>query len=284
MPNVILKESHFLYDCSDPSLSLNLDLVGYEMAFQQFLESAGDFRAFKRKVTKELERLGFSHWSYLRLDIPRAFGIDKIVSTFPDDYLKLYQEENYALHDLMPQHLETSRTHIYRSTLTKFVEESPIETESMRQNKALFAMYDSFGYYDCIAIPIHSKDRENHAIFTLTSKGDSSKIFQDKVSAVKEKLRIIIKLVEEVGVDRFSEYFLGPKSEFFKIASGRALKLLELMSRKDLNISQAAEVLHMSRTAADKQLAKIREYLCVNTTHGALLVAIKKGLITVNKR
>ena len=67
-----------------------------------------------------------------------------------------------------------------------------------------------------------------------------------------------------------------------RICKGRPLKLLETMAKNDYGIEKAAAALNLSRTAADKQLAKIRNYLGAKTNHGALYQAIKTGLITTD--
>ena len=62
----------------------------------------------------------------------------------------------------------------------------------------------------------------------------------------------------------------------------RPLKLLETLAGNDYGMERAAQALHMSGTAADKQLAEIHDHLGAKTTYGALFNAIKPGLINVN--
>ena len=65
--------------------------------------------------------------------------------------------------------------------------------------------------------------------------------------------------------------------------SGNPIKLLMFMAQNDCGIARAAEALHLSKTAADKQIAKARDYFGANTTHGALLEAIRQGYIPPDK-
>ena len=254
--------------CQTDNPEPDLELRGYAYAFREWLESAGDFSTLKQQVTKELQRLGFTDWSYLRLDVP--FSFSKPIGTF--------QKEHYE-YDLMYQHLATSKSPVFRSLIKEFIEQSPIETEVMRKNRELLSGYEKLGYHDCIGIPLYFYGKENHAAFSLAAKGDDSKTFKDKVSACKEKLNILIEIFDKVGNDIYPEFFIGIKKNFDHIKYSKRIRLLEIMVKRDCGIEQAAHALHISRAAADKQLAKLRELLNVSTTHTAVFKALELRLI-----
>ena len=236
-------------------------------AFRKQLKSARDFQTFKRCITRELQRLGFSDWCYFRLDVP--LPISKPIGTLTQECWE---------YDFIYQHLRNSRSCIYRSEIAEFLKQSPVEMTALLQNKELMPLVNTLGYHDFIGIPLHAGEQDNHAVFTLAAKGVNSNI-RPLFSSCEDNVHIIIKTIEETGNKRYPGHFIGIKNHFERLKSGRPLRLLETMARNDYGIEQAAKTLEMTRAAADKQLARIREYLGANTTHGALIEAIKLGLI-----
>ncbi len=62
---------------------------------------------------------------------------------------------------------------------------------------------------------------------------------------------------------------------------GKPIRLLATMATEDLNIEQAADRLHISVSTANQHLAKVRRAMGARTTMGALVVAVRRGLIRV---
>ena len=258
----------------------NLELQGYEIAFRQWLESTGNFHTFKQRATEELQRLGFYEWSYSRIDVPaNRFG-ESVIGTISCKLIQQHIKNAFYKDDLIDQHILTSKSILWRSTLDNAMDSSSAETDSFIHNKSITALYKEFGYQDYTSIPVNRNSNTNHAFFILAcAKGDVA-TFRKNVNSNLEKLTVIIKTFEAIGSKNFSDYFLGPKKAFEKLLNGKPIRLLNAMYRHDLKVYQAAESLHMSRDSADKYLKQIREYFGVSTTHGALREAIKQGLIS----
>ena len=149
----------------------------------------------------------------------------------------------------------------------------------LRRAGELYEHYQRLGYYDGIGIPVYSGEQDSHALFTLTARTKESDYIKQTFSSCKDKVHIIIEIVEDVGNDNYPEFFIGVKEKYKKLAQSGPLKLLIAMVEHDCGIEQAANIVGISRTAADKQLARIRERLEVRTTHAAVLQAIKLGLL-----
>ena len=244
---------------------------GYAYAIGQWLESVDDFYTFIDSISQILDRLGFSGWAYCRIDIPLSFS--QTIGSFSEPYQK---------YDLMYQHLLTSSSCIYRSEVATVVRSFPAATRVLRKNLKIIEKFEQQGIYEAVGIPISTEGYSNHAAFTLVAEGVASDKVVSTFSANREKLDSIIHAVDEIGSRRYPEQFIAPKKHFDYLKNGRPLKLLEAMINNDLGIEKAADALGMSRTAADKQLAKLRNYLGTRTTHGALHKAIKLGLITIS--
>ena len=256
----------------------NLELEGYAHAFRKWLESANTFLEFKLYITKELQRLGFSDWSYERLDIPPAARIP--VGTF--------QHNEYYNHtlgpDLMAEHIATTadKSPVFRSTIEQYIQQIPISIALPNQAQELFDYYARLGYHDCVGIPLSCGEQGNHALFTLAANGEDADYIKQTFLSCDSKVKIIAEIVEDIGNDRYPEFFIGVKEKYDRLTASGPLKLLVAMIEHDCGIPQAAKKVGISRAAADKQLARIRNWLNARTTHTAVLNAIKLGVITCN--
>ena len=245
--------------------------LGYAYVIAQWLQSAGDFQTFTDGISQILERLGYSGWAYCRLDVPLSFS--QAFGTFTEPYRE---------YDLMYQHLLTSSSCVYRSDVAKAARTSPTATTMLRQNQNIIAQLEQQAFYDAVGIPIGAEGGSNHAAFTLVARGIRSDDLKRLFLAHRDKLNSTIHAIEAIGNKRYPEQFSGQKKRFDKIKYGRPLRLLEAMVKHDCGIEQASASLQMSRTAGDKQLAKIRDYLGTRTNIGAISKAVKLGLIDCN--
>ena len=265
----------------DTYTSHDFELEGYKRALRDWLLDAKEFRQFKIRVTDAFAREGFSDWAYVRSDVQLDQGVEDLVGTSTQSQLDLYKSEGFANHDFMLRHAAKEKWPIFKSQIDVFLDASPIATDEIVLNRNISRVYSEFGYLEYCAIPLYNEDQDNHAIFTLAARKKTSAEFLANFTTNMEKLKIIINLTESVGIKKYPLHILGSKSELEKITNGRPLMLLKLMAEKDYSIPQAAQAMNMTRTAADKQLAKIRDYLGAQTTHGAVISAINKGLITL---
>ena len=254
----------------------NVELDGYETAFRQWLESADNFHAFKQRVTKELLRLGFSEWSYSRIDYPRQ----SLAGTVAKKSTKKYTQGPCYNDEQVYRQALASKPPAYRPTTDKYTNNSPMDADIVIHHKSLSQKYSGPGQQDQLFIPLYTKDHKNHAFFTLARDQESVETFQKNIHINSEKLRILVKNFEDIGIKNFSEHFLGSKKRFEKLVNGKPIRLLNTMFKHDLKVYQAAEKLNMSRDSADKHLAWIREHFGVSTTLGALREAIRLGLIS----
>lgn len=261
----------------------NLDEVGYKMALSEHLKQANDFRGFKLRISSELNKMGFTDWSYTRADIPLKMAIETSISTFDQEKFKRYIADRMYLHDYAIEHAKAQKTPVYMADVAAHMRLSPVVTNTLLHNQKIVEVYKEHNFHDFITIPVYVDNQDNHAYFILAISGASSAALKGQINENKNRLNILIRLFDFMGTKTFQRQFIGAKMDHDKIMNDRSIRLLEIMAHKDFNISLGADALHMSRTAADKQLAKIRERLGVTTTHGALIEAIKKGLITTEK-
>ena len=261
---------------------MDYELIGYETVLRQMLGETREFRQFKLRATEALRNLGFSDWAYVRSDVPLDLGVEGLVGTSTQEQLDRYKSEGFADHDVMLQHVSTSNQYIFKSQVDTFMASSPVTVELIERNKDLSRLYIEYGYSDYCAIPVHYGDKNNHAIFTLAARKTDSIAFKDNVDRNFKKLIIFITVIDDIGTKKYPSHFLGNKESHEKIINGKPLKLLTLMAINDCNLVDAAKTLDISRPSADKYIAQIRNYLGVSTTHGALLEALKRGLISQN--
>lgn len=247
----------------------DLELEGYGLAVRRFLESSERYEVFKSRVTQEIQRLGFCEWSYVPLDIPVAMGAS----------LGSYPGQHYE-YDLMYQHAKTSQSHIYQSTVQDFLSSANLECELFACNERLIKERHDQGYWNILGVPITVFDAPAHAAFFLYTKTDTPYEFVNHCEEQKEKLKLLIQSVDEVGYDKHSRPFTQARTDYKKLMHSRAMDVLVTMIEEDCPIVKAADAVGLSRTAADKQLAKLRELLNVRYTHTAVSRLALLGQLT----
>lgn len=265
--------------------AVNLELRGYEVEFAEWLKGANGFTNFKKRITDELNRLGFSDWAYSRIDVPPTHGISEQVGTAREDEMKLYLAESFGDCDLMFMHASRAKSHIYQSTVEALVNNREMpQIEILERNRDLLKLLKSINHYEYLAIPLGSKEKDNHAVFTLAARKVCSNDFKKNVNTNIDKLKIIIRLVESIGIECYPGYLLGAVNKIQKSISKESIRLLSIMAINDLKIDEAANTLQITRNVADKHLGKIRDFFDVNTTHSAIIKAIKGGFIDIHDR
>ena len=268
---------------SNTTTSVDLKGKGYELAFCEWLESAKSFQSFVNRITEQLNDFGIVDWTYSRIDVPMSVGLEGLIGTPPKKQQSYLSEKQYADFDLAFQYTLTQKKPIFRSHFNAAIK-TPISIDKVDNYLNLVEIYEDCNYYDSLLVPLFINNNDNHAFFTLSTPGMSPEKLQEIIRKQAKYIFPIIKTVERVGIEKFSQYFLDTKNSFDKIQykHEKALSLLSEMIKSDITINKAADSLQINPNTANKCMANLRDALDVDTTISAVLKAEKLGLISTS--
>lgn len=262
--------------------SLCPKLLEYETQFAAWLNTSRSLSVFKQRVSAELYKLGISDWSYSRLDIPKYESIVKQVGNDFTVQNEEYIREAFYECDFLLEHVFSSPSPMFQSTIERYISSSPFETERIERNFNLFNMKRKYGYNNFLCLPYYSESYTSKVMLTVAAKSMSVDDFFHLALKHMDKLNIITKVIDKVGTRSFADAFLGAKMEYEKLVENKSILLLEAMAKEDLTLSQAASKVHLSLSTAEKRMTMVRNKLGTRTTSGAVRQAILRGYINPN--
>lgn len=252
-----------------------LNLLIKQIEFVRLLASAENCDDFTKRIQSAINSLGFS--DFLFFSIKKNKQIKAPFASMPK-LIETYNAENYEQYDLIFDCIAAKKYEpIFLSTLKNFIQNAPLLTYTFEKNLKLYRLYEDNGIQDAYFIPIAPEDNKEQdpGLFVVINKGESSELFPANVNRCKPFLDLLASVVQANGYSKFSSEILG------NMMHPKALKLLTIMAKHDVSISQAAESLHISLDSANKYIARAKKDLGTHTQANAVYIAIKKGFIVV---
>ena len=259
----------------------DFDLAGYRFSLTHWASKANRFSEFNSTFSDELRRLGFSHWSYMRLDLPIHLAVKSSISTFDKRKFKSYTEDKLYLHDFSISHIIKDNSAVYMVDIDNFIRCPSLVTREFLANQQIIDVFKSESFNDYISIPLCTSAGA-HSLFTLAIKGKSHKVLRKQVAQHADHLKILIEVFETVGIDIFFDQFLGEKTKYEKMLNNKSMKLLDTMMTNDFNICEAANAMNMNMDAAYWHIEKVRTAMGASTNHGAYIKAIKEKYLSMD--
>ena len=251
--------------------------LSYDIKFYCELSAAKDFGEFTQRIQALVNRLGFSDYSYIRIE--QACDIDALVMSVPTAIIENYHAEHYWKDDVILQHCLSSTSPIRLSAVGNYLAHTPVRCEVFCRNCELYRMIASFGYYDFYNIPYKAHNGNGNAIFSVTSKDEDPGTFYQKVERSEADLRLLAEAIDYVGTLRFPDLFLGAAESRTIQITPKPLQVLATLANDDLTLVEAADKLGISVNMAQRHIAAARKALGVSTTQGAIYQAMKQNLI-----
>ncbi len=252
------------------------DLV-FDINTYRELNAAKDIRDFKQRILNIVNRLGFSDYTYTRLEY--ANDIEAHLISIPDEIAENYHAERYWEDDVILEHCRSSTAPLRLSVVEDYLACSPVPSAAFGRNCELYRMVASFGYSDFYHIPYKAHNGSGNIMFSVTSKDESSSEIYRKVEKHKTELHLLADAIDFIGTCKFPDYFLhATESRDIQIAP-KALRVLTLLANEDLTLKQAADRLSISVDIAQRHVAAARKAFGVSTTNRAVYYALSKGLI-----
>lgn len=249
-----------------------------EVTYYAELSKARDIGELKRKLDACIERIGFSEYSFTRLDSIWQ-GAMKEFTTISSDLLDSYFAYGFYEQDMSINYFVNNTKAIYRSVFDTFVNQATFEIDmfkTMREIRKLNTYYAYYDYYNTLAKAANGK---GHVMLVVAGKGLSPSDLRVKVRGHEDSLQMLCEAFDFVITHKFSKLLGGSKDTEIVRLSPRPLKILTTFANNDFNVGQLAKKMGISYVTANKHLEAARKAFGVKNNHAAVKQAVKQGLI-----
>ncbi len=196
-------------------------------------------------------------------------------------YVKKYLDEKYYLHDMIHQHCELSTTPIFHSSLENIIECTCITNRQFERNLEMTHQYRKLGYHDFYTVPCKSLLGNHHSMFSITEKDLNQEQFYSLVMRHHTIIYLSANAIDVIGSTNFPKFFPVQLQRERIYKPSKSLQLVETLVKKDYTLKQVAADLHISIRTANNRVEEFKNALGVRTMSGAVYLALKKGLISL---
>jgi Autoinducer binding domain len=264
---------------SDP---LFFDADAHFKALCQELSNAHDLQVFKSRILDIVNRLGFSDFIFIRLERDWQPGSERgLIHSFPKEMLDEYQENLMYVHDLLLSYGKVNTQPIFGSQIYGYVDDAPFEMELTTKNRQLRKFYRRHQYSEHLVVPTAAINGNGNVQLILTSSGKTKEEIQTTASPVIPICRSLCKAVDSVSTRRFRSSFIDKQDAPLKL-NPKPLAMLQALANTDSSITHIADNLCISAITAHQHVATARKALGVSTNIGAIVKAVKAGLIRLD--
>jgi len=227
------------------------------------MRSTTAINSFRNSLEAALHRIGINFFYHINLqsysDARQPFG------SFQKELYEEYIAEGYHLHDFALQHVMSGGDAIFRSAISQYLSLSPLLNESFMFHHEATKLYERFHIYDIYYLPIFSPTPGLFAVASCRKPPETLSGILMKHSA----------LIAELAYATH-EFVIG--KELY--AGYRADEILELVGKKDLTLSEAAEVMGIEVSTANKHVRRLKKKYGVSTISGLVYQGTLEGTIT----
>jgi len=242
----------------------------------RYLHESASIDELVRRTAGVLRGMGISDFAHSPIN--NNCGILDPCGTYGTKYLDQYAKEEFHHGDLVVRHLLTSKTPIFRSVISEHIDAAPYDNEIFHLYRDASRFIKKCGLLDVYSVPIFSAD--SAFTFAVSTHNLDPSIFQERVTRNRTEIHRLATFFDEIGRNRFSSHF--HKSNPRVPISGRAIELLELITKKDCSLAEAAELMGIEISTANKHMKRAKMALGSETIQGAVVAAIKQKLILLD--
>lgn len=245
--------------------------------FDKHLSKSTTIKDFESRVSGLLRTLGIDRWSHINAN-SIVDGLD-VCGAWPAGLINHYAKEECYRDDLLIRHAMVSNLPIFTHEVCAHLRGAPVGLNIFARFLEFDKAMQKYGVKTALAIPIVR--RRHKAIFTVSATQLDIEAFQSSAATNLSVLQAVANAVDEVGHKLFNTSFHGKKLKAALGIDPKHLKLLSTMATKDLTLNEAAEVLDISISTANQQIAAVKNALGMDTTQGAIMAVLRKGYIDV---
>jgi len=274
---------------------LSLDALINHIEFVNQITDAKNPEDLVERLLKALNQMGFSDFALMGSPVGQKANF--FLSSLPSEFISGYEENHYHRHDMLLDYLKTGISkHLHYSSLQQSLDDAPFHTYTFTRNLEILALYKEFKFNDAYLMPITidwgdrrnsdknqpqtegdkdkiKKANRDRLMFVVMAKGASKKEFQALTNDSGTAIRLLGDTAIRIHRSKFKTHTPPP------IASPKALRLLRVMAKNDLTLTQAADKLCLSTHTINKHMAMAKKELGARTQATAIYRAIQRGLI-----
>jgi hypothetical protein len=264
-----------------PQISPSLESLAAQMTLTAHLAESRNLDGLIKRVSTILWRAGFSDWSHTLINT--SDDARDPVGTAKPDLKKIYYGEQFWKHDLLLNHTILSDKPILQSQVMAHIKKSTYENDAFRRTTELNKiMTERFNIYEHYSIPFQSVGGKGRAMFSVGIDGPDIKGARKLVLKTRAALNILATAVDYVGSSKFDKDFHARFTMRPRPMGVAPLRLLKTIVDNDgCKLETAAEILEISVKTANNQIAAIKSALGANTIQGAVIKAVRLGLIQI---
>ncbi len=230
-------------------------------------QSVSNLSDLRELISAEIRSLGFSDY---QLIINKA-GQGEL-STLPRALTESYHAQGLEQYDLVAVYRIENKRSIYYSTIHTHIQQAPLDCYLVRGMQAIYRLNSAHGYYDYYC----TVSDNNQVMLMVSIQHVNPHEFKQYVNGKESTLQLLTTEIAEIGTRRFPDNFCNPSLPHI---STKLLQVLTGLIQKDMSINEVAKSLGISAITAHQHMGKVRRILRVRTNIGAVVKAMKLGLI-----
>jgi len=250
----------------------------FELRILKKLSQTKDVTALKQCCQNEIEKLGFSGYTFMQQVSGPKSDVETHLITTPAEFQTVYIGEGIFEHDQTLAYAAVNTKPIFQTTINAELAAVRIKTETILKNEFVQNYLHTKGYHEYYNVPFIASTQEGNALFSITAHNTRPEEFRRRTDNVKPHLHVIARAVDYVGTSKFGDLFLGRK-EKAKLCP-RPLELLTLLATEDLQLKAAFERMGITRSSGDAHVLAIKEAFGVDTLWAAVFKAAQQGLLS----
>lgn len=268
-------QENLRFDIADFDQGLNLEELNDHIDFVKQLVASKNPKDLGKHLLNIFNQFGLTDFALM--GCPDNHRPHFYLTSLPKELLACYQKQKFVKYDMSLDYLKTdSPSHFYHSDIQQIIEHGRLRTHSFEKNLEIIALYQKFEFNNAYLMPYKANKATGNTeslLFTLVAKGMTSKKFMAITQSRRAVLHLLGNTAIRVYQNKFKSHNLAPR------INPKPIRLLTIMARSDLNLSQAAEKLCISIDTANKHMALAKEMFGSRSQANAVYRAIQKGLI-----
>ena len=246
------------------------------------LNNSSSQEEFTQRIGDIVKRLGFSDFLFMRLErVWHRHSQSGMYHSLPDEWMRIYHEERLYEIDLVISYGRANIQPIFSSQIYGYINDAPFEMELTKKNRLVLQLYRRFDFFEHAVFPLPACDGNGHVVLLLSSEGTDKQSFQASVEPIIGRCRSLCRAIDYVANNSFDTTFVDKNNNPIKITN-KTLSVLRELIYRDVSITQLAGYLNISPITAHQHIAAARKALSANTNIGAVVNAIKAGLVPLD--
>ena len=287
--NIGLDEENQRFDIVGFDQGLRLEELNDHIVFVKQLVASKTPEDLSERLLNIFNNFGFSDFSFI--GCTHNYKPHIFLTTLPEKLLADYQAQQFYRHDMTLDYLNADNpTHFHHSDIQQIIDSAGFLTQTFGQNRKILALYKKFGFNDAYLMPykpskeeIDGKetkrkdtDNKSNLLFSLMAKGATAEEFLALTESRGAVLHLLGDTAIRVYQSKFTSYNPAPR------INSKSIRLLNIMAKSDLSLSQAADKLCVSTDTANKYMAAAKKMLGSRSQANTVYRAIQKGFIDLD--